>query len=292
MDAPLTERVGRGVRRLALRTPTLPPATHTNCYLVGEADFVVVEPASPWGPEQALLDAAVEARVALGHRLVAAVVTHHHRDHVGGAAALRARRRVPVLAHGYTRDRVAHDGLSIDGVIEQGSVLPAPLAALGVEALHTPGHAAGHLCLWSRDGGWMIAGDMVASVGTIVIDPDDGGDMTAYLDSLAAMRAVTPRSLLPAHGDPIDDALGKIDEYVRHREGREAKVLSALGDGWSELDTVVAGAYRDAPKALWPLAARSARAHLARLEARGLARGEGDGAGRRWARASAAKDDR
>lgn len=291
MDAPHTERVARGVRRLALRTPTLPPAKHTNSYLVGERDFVVVEPASPWEPEQALLEAAIDARRAEGHRLVAAVVTHHHRDHVGGAAALRARRGAPVLAHPYTRDRVEAEGLPVDGVIEPGSLLPEPLAALGVEALHTPGHAAGHLCLWSRGDGWIIAGDMVASVGTIIVDPDDGGDMVAYLSSLAAMRAASPRRLLPAHGDPIDDAIEKIDGYVRHREGREEKVLAALSGAWRGVHEVVSRAYDDTPRALWPLAAKSARAHLARLESRGLARGQGDGASRRWSRADGTRDD-
>ncbi|MEZ4409057.1 MAG: MBL fold metallo-hydrolase [Polyangiales bacterium] len=291
MDAPHTERVARGVRRLALRTPTLPPATRTNCYLVGERDFVVVEPASPWEPEQALLDAVIEARLAEGHRVVAAVVTHHHRDHVGGAAALRARHGAPILAHPYTRHRVVAEGLAVDGVIEPGAALPGPLVELGVEAMHTPGHAAGHLCLWSPGDGWKIAGDMVASVGTIIVDPDDGGDMVDYLASLASMRAVSPGRLLPAHGDPIDDAVEKIDGYVRHREGREEKVRAALTDAWREVGEVVSLAYDDTPRALWPLATKSARAHLARLESRGLARSAGEGATRRWSRADGTRDD-
>ena len=51
--------VAPGIRVLALRTPTLPPAAHTNVYLVGpEAGPVaVVDPGSPYPEEQAILDA-------------------------------------------------------------------------------------------------------------------------------------------------------------------------------------------------------------------------------------------
>ena len=51
----------------------------------------------------------------------------------------------------------------------------------------------------------MIAGDMVASVGTILVEAQDG-DMIAYLASLERMRAANPSLLLPAHGDPIVNA--------------------------------------------------------------------------------------
>ena len=61
-----TERVAPGVERLALCTPTLPPATHTNCYLLGETDFYVVEPASPYPAEQKSLRAAVQGTVVGG----------------------------------------------------------------------------------------------------------------------------------------------------------------------------------------------------------------------------------
>src|SRR6185295_14331385 len=40
--------VADGLRMLSLRTPTLPPATHTNAYLVGTRELVLIEPASPY----------------------------------------------------------------------------------------------------------------------------------------------------------------------------------------------------------------------------------------------------
>src|SRR5882672_4909312 len=80
-EAPTTPvQVASGIRVLALRTPTLPPAAHTNVYLVGPPDgpVAVVDPGSPYPEQQALLDAALM-------QLPPAVVllTHHHGDHVG-----------------------------------------------------------------------------------------------------------------------------------------------------------------------------------------------------------------
>lgn len=262
------ERVAFGVQRLSLRTPTLPPATHTNTYLVGEADFVVVEPASPYAPEQAALFAAVDARIAKGHRLLGALVTHHHNDHVSAAWTLRARYGVPLMAHAETARRLTARG-PVDRALREGDELDAALRALEIQVLHTPGHAPGHLCLWSERHRWLVAGDMVASVGTILVDVDDGGDMDAYLEQLARLADLSPRRILPAHGDPIDDAVGRLRFYVHHRLQREARILDAVVAGCGDLGTIVARAYDDTPVAAWPLAARAARAHLQRLIKRG-----------------------
>jgi endoribonuclease LACTB2 len=72
----ILQDVGVGVQRVALRTPTLLPATHTNCYLIGFKRFYVIEPASPWTDEQQSLHAMVRAHIARGNTLVGAIVTH------------------------------------------------------------------------------------------------------------------------------------------------------------------------------------------------------------------------
>lgn len=271
-DLPLTDLGTPGVERLALRTPTLPPATHTNTYLVGDSDFVVIEPASPYGPEQRALDTLVRDRVARGHRLLAIALTHHHVDHVGGAAALRKAFGAPLLAHSRTREKL-RGTIEIDTLLDEGD--PA-MGSVGLDVIHTPGHAPGHLCFRHRTHRWIIAGDMIASVGTILIDPADDGDMDDYLRELERLRAMSPTVLLPAHGDPIERPDARLGFYIQHRLDRELKVLAAVGDSVTELSSIVATAYSDTPPTLWPLAARSARAHLERLcKHRKIARADG-----------------
>ncbi len=256
--------VAPGIRVLALRTPTLPPAAHTNVYLVGpEAGPVaVVDPGSPYGDQQQHLEEAV---ADLGVSQV--LLTHHHGDHVGGAAALAARFGIPIAAHPATARRLA-------GVVEVTQLIEDGDVVCGATAVFTPGHAEGHLCF--EVGRAIIAGDMVAGLGTILIDPDEG-DMALYLASLAALRARPQAMLLPAHGPMIPDGHAKLSEYLSHRQMREDCVIAALATGGTTSE-LVAIAYSDTPRVLWQLAERSLLAHLVKLVREGKAR-EVDG---RW----------
>jgi ribonuclease/clavin/mitogillin len=133
-------------------------------------------------------------------------------------------------------------------------------------AVHTPGHAPGHLCFSEAGSGALVAGDMVAGVGTIIVEPHDG-DMTLYLESLRLMSSLEPSMLLPAHGGVIRDSQQWLDYYESHRLMREQKIFDALSAfAAPALPTdIVADAYDDAPKAVWPLALRSIEAHLIKL---------------------------
>lgn len=272
-------RIASTIEMLPVRTPTLPPATHTNTFLVGTGEAVLVEPATPYRDEQDLMAEWVQAARLRGVEPVAIIATHHHPDHVGGAMALRERLQLPLWAHAMTAQRlegiVEIDRLIQDGErIELGGDIPTSLTAL-----FTPGHAPGHLCFTDEASGIMIAGDMVASIGTIIVEPTDG-DMLLYLESLRKMSALEPAGLLPAHGELIEDPQAILSFYVEHRLMREAKVLDALEARGtpSRPRHLVARAYDDAPKAVWPLALGSIEAHLIKLEREGRIAKEGD----RW----------
>jgi glyoxylase-like metal-dependent hydrolase (beta-lactamase superfamily II) len=256
-----------------VRTPTLPPATHTNCYVLGAGACVVVDPASPYADERAALDAA------LADRAVREIwLTHHHVDHVSGAAYLAQRLGVSVAAHAVTAALVA-PAIRVERTIADGDELELPGdPPRRVRAVFTPGHAPGHLCFFELTTGMLVAGDMVASIGTIIIDPDEG-DMRLYLDSLAVMRRLGARCLLPAHGEPILDVDGKLDDYVAHRLWREQRVYDALAArGAASARELVPRVYTDVPAALHPLAERSLIAHLVKLTGDGRVRRDGD----RW----------
>ena len=268
---------------LPLETPTLPPATRTNTLVIGGDRLVIIEPATPHAREQARLHALLEELEAEGRTLAGIIVTHHHVDHIGHAQALRELHGIPILAHPETAARL---GFSIDEAIDEGWSMDLG-DGHAIEALHTPGHAPGHLLLWDRKTELAHAGDLVAGEGTILVDVRDGGDMGVYLDSLRRMservraRTALGRSpkFVPAHGPILDDPAAVLDHYVAHRLAREDKVRRAVVEqGRHSFVRILASAYADTPKHLWPIAALSVEAHLRKLVADGELVRDGHGA--------------
>jgi glyoxylase-like metal-dependent hydrolase (beta-lactamase superfamily II) len=242
-------------RVLPVRTPTLPPATHTNVYQLGDT---VVDPASPAPEEQARV-----AAWATGARRI--LLTHAHADHVGGVVALARATGAEVWAHA---DCAVP--FPVHRRIEDGEVLDT--GAGGLEALHTPGHARGHLAFRLVGTGEVIAGDLVAGEGTIVLVPPEG-DLQDYLDSLARVRALAER-LWPAHGPAQPATLA--DAYVAHRHHRTAQFEAVLALGEPVTAEAIAGSvYAGLPGVNLMLAALQVETHLAWLQARGRARAVG-----------------
>jgi len=250
-----------GVARVAVPSPTLPPATTTNAWLLGEDDLLVVDPAGVTAEDRAALDAA------LGQRRVRAVVlTHHHGDHTGGAAHLAQRWGALVWAHAETARRVS---VPVGRILQNGERIAH--AGVDWEVLHTPGHAPGHVCLWDTGRQVMVAGDMVAAEGTIVLDPPEG-DLGLYLASLRAMRARGPRWLLPAHGPAIAEADGHLAMYIAHREARTAQIAAALAaHGPSAPEGLVPRVYGALPPLIARVAERQVLCHLLWLVSQGAA---------------------
>jgi glyoxylase-like metal-dependent hydrolase (beta-lactamase superfamily II)/8-oxo-dGTP pyrophosphatase MutT (NUDIX family) len=270
LDAPM-ELVG-GLRILPLETITIPPATHTNCFIVGDEAFVVVDPGSADDDELELLFDAIDELVSQGRRFEAVVLTHHHPDHISGVEAVVARYEQPVWAHHEAAMRL---DFPVDRELEDGESI-----ALGddtLTCLHTPGHAPGHLCLFHERTGSILVGDLVASKGTIVINPPEGhvGD---YMESLRRIRDLEPRTLFPAHGWAITSPRERLDFYIDHRKQRERSILEALrrADTPATPIDLVPEVYDDVPKHVWPLAARSLLAHLVHLVEEDFAETDGE----------------
>ena len=133
----------------------------------------------------------------------------------------------------------------------------------------TPGHIQAHLCLWLPELRLLIAGDLVAGQGTILIIPPDG-DMAAYLASLAAMKALNPAAILPGHGPVIKDAPALLQAYIDHRLQREQQVLACLEQGYTTARQIAEKIYADRPEALG-IATMQVEAHLEKLRQEGRA---------------------
>ncbi len=99
--------IAAGVESFAARTPTLPPATHTQSYALGERDVLLVEPATPYDDERREWLAWARGLVGSGRRAVALFLTHHHADHASGAAFFAEELDLPLWAHALTAERLS-----------------------------------------------------------------------------------------------------------------------------------------------------------------------------------------
>lgn len=258
------DKVAPDVWVMPLRTPTLPPAAHTNMVVVA-GPGVVVDPGAHDPDERRRAVTALRRLAEIAGPLQALWLTHHHHDHVGAVEWLADRLDLPVWGHELTASRLG-GGRGLDRTFVDGEVLPAAGAAgfSGWRALWTPGHAPGHLCLWHAETRRLVAGDMVAGEGTILIEPEDG-DMTTYLESLERLADLEPVQLFPAHGKALGKGEGVLRHYIEHRLAREARILAAVRFDPRPVADVLREAYSDvAPMAL-PLAALSLESHLRRL---------------------------
>jgi len=262
----------RGIRLVPMRTPTLPPATHTNCYVAGEDRLAIFDPGSAEPDELAHLDRTLEPLLGEGCRVEGIYLTHHHPDHWGGAAVLRDRFGVPVFAHPRRPREVP-----ADAPIEQGQTID--LGSRRLRAVFTPGHASDHLAFLDEKSGVLLAGDLVAGTGTVIVDPPDG-DMSEYFASLDRLLLLPVTALFPGHGPPMGGGRTRLKDYKEHRLERESRVLKALDAGASTVEALLPRVYDDVPAELHLYAARSLLAHLLKLEREGRARREGSD---RWA---------
>ncbi|MDP6869627.1 MAG: MBL fold metallo-hydrolase [Candidatus Poseidoniaceae archaeon] len=235
-----------GVEVVPIPTATLPPADHTNCYIVGDTktQFVLVDPAFRNREGMEKVAEAIERHQG---ELIAIVYTHSHSDHVADIGLLREAFDAPIWSGSESSDRKLTDG---------------EVLQLGEQTwtiLHTPGHHPEHICLLSDSG--LIAGDMVAGFGTILIPPNEG-DMNEYLNQLERIRDLNPHLLFPSHGPVIPLPQKKLNHYISHRMKRHNLILNAIEDGLSSLEEIARFAYADTPDAHPGLAIDQTLSHL------------------------------
>jgi glyoxylase-like metal-dependent hydrolase (beta-lactamase superfamily II) len=195
-------------------------------------------------------------------------ITHFHPDHYGfcgelqqwtGAKVYMSRRTLEYVERTWTEDEFAKakqnytrcgipddlvdqvDHLSrrfmewvspharANEFIEEGDKLE--FGTLTYEAVHTPGHADGHMSLVNKDGGVWIAGDHLLSKITPNITysfSEQENPLKDYMDSLIRLKAYDFQYVIPGHGSPFTHANQRIDEVLTHHEERLQRVLDSL----------------------------------------------------------------
>ena len=267
--------VAPGVRRILCHNPGPFTWRGTNTYLIGQGRVAVLDP----GPADAAQLAAI-LRATEGETITHILVSHTHRDHSPGVAALQAAtgaRSYGFGPHLTPPDQGGEGGdhdFRPDVTLADGAVLEGDEFLL--TALHTPGHCANHLC-FARPDGVLFSADHVMSWSTTVVSPPDG-DMADYMASLGKLAARDAHLYLPGHGPPLPNPAPFVAALAAHRLEREGKVLDALRAARRatarELVPAVYGPVLDAK--LVPAATRSLLAHLLKLAAEGQAAQDGD----------------
>ncbi len=191
-------------------------------YLVGDRvarECVVVDPA--WD-----VPGLLEVVDTAGYRLVGALVTHWHPDHVGGnmmghdvqgLAALLEHRPVPIHVHGADAELVTvMTGLSRGDLSPVSSGERVKVGEVEVECLHTPGHTQGSQCF--RCGKALLSGDTLFLQGCGRTDLP-GGDPEEMARTLYERLLTLPRDLVlyPGHnyGVPEGAEPATLDEVAR-----------------------------------------------------------------------------
>ncbi|MCS7234875.1 MAG: MBL fold metallo-hydrolase [Armatimonadota bacterium] len=264
---PELEAVAPGVRRLRLPIPF--PMRWVNVYVLGDgATPTLVDAGYPVPEARSLL---LEALHRAGLRPEILLVTHAHPDHFGLAAELAGELGCEVWMEsreleaaqsyqpasstwGLLAAQFEQGGMPpdrVEDVIRTGqhtwAVTPPPRVSRFVRAdeelelggrrwrvLVTPGHAPAHVCLFDPDSQTLLAGDhllprITPNIGLWPTGSEDPLD--DFLRSLAALRPLPVRRVLPGHGDPYDTFQGRVQELLDHHRQRLQAILQTLRGG-------------------------------------------------------------
>ena len=248
--------------------------TGTCTYLIGTGEVVVLDP----GPIHAAHIQAI--LTATGSEKIAAILlTHTHMDHSPAAAQLQALTGAPIYGcapHSPARplnlgeinplDASADKAYAPDHILHDGEILD--IAGLRLEAVHTPGHTANHLCYAFAAEHALFSGDHVMAWSTTIVAPPDGS-MSDYMASLEKLRLRSETIFWPGHGGPVNEPQRFIRALLHHRRHRESSILTRLSEGDRTAQEIVGNIYEKLDPRLKGAASLSVFAHLEALVQQG-----------------------
>jgi len=173
-------------------------------YLIGDRDkgeCIVVDAA--WDIDGILKVAELDHM-----KVVGALATHYHPDHVGGhifgldiegLAELVAKNPCPVHAHKLEKDGIITvTGLSASDIVahESGDIVKA--GDIAIELLHTPGHTPGSLCFRIKDA--LISGDTLFLKGCGRVDLPGGNVEEMHRTIQERLKTIDDKTIVyPGH---------------------------------------------------------------------------------------------
>jgi glyoxylase-like metal-dependent hydrolase (beta-lactamase superfamily II) len=169
-------------------------------------------------------------------------------------------------------------GLEPD-IILQGEMNPVGDSGR-LQAILTPGHTPGHICVYDRENRLFFSGDHILVEITPHISPShltSHDQLEQYLEALRKVRPLDVKLVLPAHERPFTHFSRRVDELLAHHNHRLGEVVTAISDRvvtpWDIARQVkwnVGHQWADMDATNRVLAVRETLAHIQLLEHRGL----------------------
>ncbi len=257
-----------GVQMLPIPSNTFPPEKRTNAFLLGDegSPRVLVDPS----PESR--EVLMKLRRTLRHdQLDALFLTHHHPDHHEFSPELARDLNVPIWMSEDTRQRITQQqGLDyfspLQIQIKQAGDRLTDWKGESVRVHATPGHDAGQLALAPESLRWFLVGDLIQSIGTVVISAPEG-DMAAYFQTLEKIIDLAPEVIIPSHGMPMRSTF-RLQSTLQHRRDREKSIQKLFAEGKTP-NEMVDIIYQEIDQHLYPFALKSIESHLVKLRQEG-----------------------
>lgn len=197
LGIPMEERLPAGA------LGTLPMTLDIRAYLVPcGAGLILVDTGMDQGGRA--IDAALEDAGADWSDVSQIVLTHGHRDHVGGLRHARSSARSAVVLASPLEMIDGTQPLTESGIIGSLRVFP------------TPGHTPGHVSLFDEDRGILLVGDCLGVIdGKLVRPPAQfTSDQAQAERSLRRILELRGARMLFAHGPEIDRPWDALDELL------------------------------------------------------------------------------
>jgi glyoxylase-like metal-dependent hydrolase (beta-lactamase superfamily II) len=274
LDPGRAEECAPGVRRILANNPSPFTFKGTMSYIVGRGQVAIIDP----GPDDSVHIAAL-LKAVRGETVTHIFVTHTHRDHSPAVPAIKAATGAIVMAEGPHRaarplhigeakrlDASADMEFSPDHKLADGEIVTGK--GWSIEAITTPGHTANHMAYALKSADVLFAGDHVMAWATSIVAPPDGA-MSDYMASLHKLARRSESTYFPGHGGAVRDAPAFVEQYIRHRQAREASILHRLAKGETDIPSLVRAVYIGLDPRLVGAAGLSTLAHLEDLVARG-----------------------
>ena len=97
------------------------------------------------------------------------------------------------------------------------------------DVLFTPGHAAGHVCFFFRENGFLLSGDHVLPYIAPILSPDifnnDYLPLATYLNSLKTIENLPVTTVYPGHGTSFNDINERLADIRKHHHKKNLLVL-------------------------------------------------------------------